>query len=1163
MSIRFLLGKSGTGKTSFILDEIREKLSENPEGNPIIYLVPDQMTFLSEYKLIKTPGLAGMIRAQVFSFSRLAWRVLQETGGMSRIHLDSVGVSMLIRKIIVEKKEELKVFRRSADKPGFVSQIEEIITEFKRYCIQPDALQTDLGETSVKRSAIQDKLHDLELIYHSFEDEMIGKYLHSEDYFNLLIEQMSASDYMRNTEIYIDGFYSLTPQELLIIEEMMKCGCKMTVALTLNQPYKQSPPDNLELFRQTGTTYYQIFSIALRHGITVEKDILLREACRFNESSGLMHLEQYFAVRPVQAYEQQANITISQAVNRRAEVEGVARTILKLVRDDGYRFRDIAILVRNNEAYRDILQTVFRDYQIPHFIDAKQTMLHHPLIELIRSTLEILTTNWRYEAVFRAIKTELLFPPESNHDLMREKVDRLENYVLSRGIKGTLWTSKERWTYRRFRGLELNERSQTDQEKKIENELNELKQLFTEPIIKLSRRIKRAETAKELAEALYLFLEEIHVPEQLDKLRITAEKNGDLILARKHEQSWNAVVDLLDQFVELLSEERVPLKSFMTIIESGLESLHFSLVPQAMDQVIVANLDLSRLDDVKVAFVIGLNDGVLPGKTVDEGIISDQDREALLASGLEVAPSSKIRLLDEEFTAYKAFSTASHALYLSYPLADEEGKSLLPSPYLKRVRDVTPKVHENLYTNDPSDVPPKDQVEFVVNVDVALSYLTAQLQLKKRNYPIHDLWWDVYNTLMNDELAKYETTRILSSLFYENKAKKLSTETTKQLYGEDILASVSRMEMFNGCPFSHFAAHGLKLRERQIFRLDAPDIGEMFHGALKMISEYLNENQISWKSLTKQQCLFLAKKAVEMLAPKLQNQILLSSNRHHYLKRKLENVISRATAVLSEQAKWSGFAPIGLELGFGKNGTLPPLSFTLQNGAKMELMGRIDRVDKAEDENEIFLRVLDYKSSEKDLNLTEVYYGLALQMLTYLDIVVTHSKVLVGTDATPAGVLYFHVHNPVVKAKGMLSIDQIEEEIFKDFKMKGLVLGDNQVIQLMDQSLEMGVSSKSNIIPASFKKDGTLTATSKIASHEEFSLLQKHVRHIYEDAGNKMVEGDVGITPYKLKDRTPCTFCSFKSVCQFDQSLEDNQYRNLTDKKQKDVLDLLRGEEQA
>ncbi len=1163
MSLRFLLGRSGTGKTSFILDEIRGQLAENPEGNPIIYLVPDQMTFLSEYKLIKTPGLAGMIRAQIFSFSRLAWRVLQETGGMSRIHLDNVGVSMLIRKVIVENKEELKVFRRSADKQGFVMQIEQMLTEFKRYCIRPDELQHYLGQASAKEGAIQDKLHDLELVYRSFEDELIGKYLHSEDYFRLLIEKMATSAYMAHAEIYIDGFYSLTPQELLIIEEMMKRGCKMTVALTLDQDYKQAPPDNLELFRQTGTTYYQIYQIARKLGVSVAEDIFLTETSRFSENFALKHLEQNFTVRPVHSYEQQADITISQAVNRRAEIEGVARTILKLVRDKQYRFRDVAILIRNSEAYRDILQTVFRDYRIPLFIDVKRTMLHHPLIELIRSTLEILTTNWRYESVFRAIKTELLFPLESNHDYMREKVDRLENYVLSRGIKGERWTSKDRWTYRRVRSLELEEHSQTDKERQVEEELNELKQLFTEPILKLSRRIKQATTARELAEALYLYLEELHVPEQLDKLRIAAEKKGDLALAREHEQSWNAVVDLLDQFVELLNEEKISLKSFTAIIESGLESLHFSLVPQAMDQVIVANLDLSRLDDVKAAFVIGLNDGVLPGKTVDEGIISDQDREVLLQTGLQLAPSSKVRLLDEEFTAYKAFTTASHSLYLSYPLADEEGKALLPSPYLKRVRDVVTHVYETFYSNDPSDVSPGEQADFVVNVDVALSYLTSQLQLRKRNYPIHTLWWDVYNTLMNDELVMGETTRILSSLFYENKARKLSTETSKQLYGEDIVTSVSRMEMFNGCAFSHFAAHGLKLRERQIYRLDAPDIGEMFHGALKLISDYLLKHGISWKSLTKEQCVLLARKAVETLAPKLQNQILLSSNRHHYLKRKLEHVIGRATVVLSEQAKWSGFAPIGLELGFGKDGTLPPLSFTLQNGSKMELMGRIDRVDQAQDENEIFLRVLDYKSSAKDLNLTEVYYGLALQMLTYLDIVVTHSKLLVGTEAMPAGVLYFHVHNPVIQSKGMLSIDQIEQEIFKDFKMKGLILGDHDVIQLMDQSLEIGASSKSDIIPASFKKDGTLSANSKIASHEEFSLLQKHVRHTYEEAGNKMMDGDVGIAPYKLKDRTPCAFCSFKSVCQFDQSLEDNQYRNLPDKRPKEVLDLLRGEEKA
>ncbi|MGM9955865.1 MAG: helicase-exonuclease AddAB subunit AddB [Peribacillus sp.] len=1161
MSLRFLIGRSGTGKTSKVLDEIRNGLMENPEGNPIIYLVPDQMTFLSEYKLIKTPGLEGMIRTQVFSFSRLAWRVLQETGGMSRIHLDSVGVNMLIRKIMEDKKDELKMFRRSADKQGFVSQMEQMLAEFKQYCIQPGDIRRYLDEKSPGGGGVQDKLSDLELIYQSFEDEMIGKYLDSEDYFTLLIEKMAESSYIKNADIYIDGFYSLTPQELMIVEEMMKLCKSVTIALTLDQPYRQFAPDDLHLFRQTGNLYNQLYQAGQRTGVFIEEDHILNSTAKFNRNPGLKHLETYFALRPAQKYDQPSGVTIAQAVNRRAEIEGVARNILTLVRQGQCRFRDIAILMRNGDAYEDILQTVFRDYQIPLFVDSKRTMLNHPLIELIRSTLEIINGFWRYEPVFRAIKTELLFPLQQSHDRMREQVDKLENYVLARGIKGAGWTTKDRWTYRRFRGLELEDRPQTSKEMQLEQELNDLKHLFTEPIIKLSKRVKKSANGRELCEALYLYLEELHVPEKLEKMKLEAEEDGDLVSAREHEQSWNAVVDLLDQFVELLSEEEISMKQFAIIIEAGLESLEFSLVPQAIDQVLVANLDLSRLDDVKTAFVIGLNEGVLPGKAVSDGVFSDSDRDMLLASGLDVAPSSKVRLLDEEFTAYKAFTTPSESLYLSYPLADEEGKSLLPSSYLKRVRDVLPHVNEAFYMNDPSDLPAGEQVKYAANSEVALSYLAAQLQLKKRNYPIHPLWWDVYNSIMEDETVGPTATKVLSSLFYQNKTMKLSEETSKQLYGETILTSVSRMEMFNSCPFSHYAAHGLKLRERQVFRLDAPDIGEMFHGALKMISDYLNEHDIPWSSLTKEQCLELARKAVEQLAPKLQNQILLSTNRHHYLRRKLEHVIGRASIVLSEHAKVSGFAPIGLELGFGKNGELPPLSFTLKNGTKMELIGRIDRVDKAdEDEGGVYLRILDYKSSEKELNMSEVYYGLALQMLTYLDIVVSQSQSLIGKEAIPAGVLYFHVHNPVVKSKGMLSLDKIDEEIYKSFKMNGLVLDQTNVIKMMDTSLDIDTSSKSDVIPAGFKKDGSLLAASKVASREDFSLLNQHVRKVYQESGDRMVDGDVGITPYKMKEKTPCTFCSFKSVCQFDQSLEENQFRNLPQKKQNDVLDLLRGE---
>ncbi|WP_108670111.1 helicase-exonuclease AddAB subunit AddB [Peribacillus acanthi] len=1162
MGLRFILGRSGSGKTTMMLNEIRSSLREQPEGTPIIYLVPDQMTFSSEYKLVTTPDLSGMIRTQVFSFSRLAWRILQETGGMTRIHLDSVGINMLIRKIMEEKKNELKLFQRSAEKFGFISQMEEMLTEFKRYCIEPETIKSYLEQASTKSDAksLHDKLHDLELIYQSFETELFGKYIDSEDYLRFLAEKISAAPSLHAADIYVDGFFSLTPQEIMVLEQLMKVAKSVTIGLTLDRPFRQEPPEDLYLFRMSGNLYHQLYSLALANNVPVEQDVMLHENMRHLENESLLQLEEKFNIRPAISFKGDTAATFVQAVNRRAEVEEIARTINKHVRQDGYRWKDIGILLRNGSAYHDLITTIFHDYKIPMFIDTKNAMLHHPLLELIRSALETLQTNWRYEPVFRAIKTELLFPVDVSKNIMRSKVDKLENYVLSRGIKGNRWTSEEAWRYRRIRGLELEERGQTNQEKELEQELNELRALFTEHIIRLGKRLKKAHDGRTMAEALFLFLEEAKVPEKLEFMRMEAEEAGKLVVAREHEQAWKGIMDLLDQFVELMGDENVSMKQFINILESGLESLKFSLVPPAIDQVLVANLDTSRLNDVKIAFVIGLNDGVLPSKVNEEGIFNDRDRDTLLASGLTVAPSSKIRLLDEEFAAYRAFTTGSDRLYLTYPLADEEGKSILASSYIKRVKEVLPEAKSIFVQNELNDKSEQDQLFYMVNEEVAIAYLTSQLGQKKKGYPVDAVWWDLYNYYMESNEYRDMAKKVLSSLFYENRTKRLKPETTKKLYGEDILASVSRMEKFNSCAFSHFASHGLKLQERKIYRLDAPDIGDMFHGALKIIADSLMDRNVSWASLNREQCADLAKMAIERLAPKLQNQILLSSNRHHYVKRKLENVIGRASYALSEHARKSGFSPVGLELGFGRNEKLPPLTFQLANGTKMELMGRIDRVDKAESANGTYLRVLDYKSSQKALNLNEVYYGLALQMLTYLDIIVSYAPTLIGKKADPAGVLYFHVHNPMVKGSKMLTLDEIEAELMKSYKMKGLLLADQEVLELMDDSLEAGTSSKSTIIPAAFTKTGGIAKTSKVASLDDFNALKQHVRGIYQQAGTEIVNGKIDIDPYKLKDRTPCTFCSFKSVCQFDPTLDENDYRNLKVKKDDELLEALRKE---
>ncbi|MFE4524335.1 helicase-exonuclease AddAB subunit AddB [Cytobacillus firmus] len=1158
MTVRLLIGRSGSGKTEYCLNQIRDELRFNPDGDPIIYLVPEQMTFLSEYKLITTPGLGGMIRSQVYSFTRLAWRILQETGGMSRYHLNSVGISMLIRKIIEDKKDELKLFQRAADKNGFIQQVEQIMTEFKRYCVAPDELaerQNQLSASGKSNKALQDKLHDLEIIYKNFEESLSGKYTDSEDYFRLLAEKASHSEYLKNAEVYIDGFYSFTPQEYAIVEQLMKQCKNVTITLTLDQPFKNSASDELHLFRMPGESYQTIKEMASRNRLDVE-EMLLSEQKRWLKPS-LKHLEAHFESRPAEAFTGEADIHIGQAVSRRAEIEGVARKINKLVRTDGYRYRDIAVLARNGQNYHDMIETVFRDYDIPFFIDQKRTMLTHPLVELIRSTLEIINGNWRYEPIFRAIKTELMFPSRLNPGKLREQMDRLENYVLAYGIQGDKWTKKKRWTYRRIRGLEFEAVAQTDAEKKVEDELNDLREMITGPILRLHRRLRKAADGRGFCEALFLYMEELDVPVKIEKWKTAQEEKGNLVKSREHGQAWNAVMELLDQYVEMLGEEEVTLKRFASILDAGLESLRFTLVPPAIDQVMAADLERSRLTDIKAAFVIGLNEGVLPAKFTEDGVLADDDREILNTNGMKLAPGSRTRLLDEEFIAYKAFVTPSEKLFISYPLANEEGKALMPSPYIKRLGDLFPDCRHHSFMSDPAELPETEQLEYADNLNTALSYLTSQLQLKKRSYPIYDLWWDVYNSYLKNEQWRRPALKVLSSLNYENSTLQLGEDVSKELYGDHIQASVSRMELFHSCPFSHFAQHGLRLRERQVYRLEAPDIGDLFHAALKFIAETVMTQKLSWTDMTREQCEILAKEAVEMLAPKLQNEILLSSNRHHYIKRKLERIISRASYVISEHAKSSGFSPVGLELGFGPKGELPSLAFPLKNGAKMELVGRIDRVDKAQDANGTFLRVIDYKSSSKDLNVSEVYYGIALQMLTYLDIIIAHSSSLIGTKADPAGVLYFHVHNPIVSTSKMLTLEDIEQELYKKFKMNGLLLGDENVIRLMDQTLETGDSS---IISAGFKKDGTLSKRSKVASKQEFDYLRRYLRKMYRNTGNKITEGNVEIAPYKMKEKTPCTFCAYKSVCQFDESLETNDYRLFTPKPKEDMIEIIKKE---
>lgn len=1160
MGIRFLLGTAGTGKSGRMLDEMKQMLLEDPQGPPIFYIVPDQMTFQQEYALFDDNLIQGSTRANVVSFSRLAWRILQETGGGTKQFISSIGIQMMLRKIIEEKQSDWRVFQKAMEKQGFLDQLEKMITEFKRYSITPEMLKMEMEHINQfthkepGEVALTNKLQDLTYLYEKLSIALHDKYIDSEDQLRLLAEKIRQAPILDDAIVYVDGFHRFTPQELFVVEALLNKVSCVTIGLTVDDP-EETKPSELDLFYQTKETYQTLKAVVEENQIPIEETIKMNPAYgRFKGSPAFYHLDANFDNRPAPKYKGAVPIQIAEAVHPRAEVEGAAQEIIRLVREEHYRYRDMAIFIRQPETYHDLIDTIFADYGIPVFVDEKRTMLNHSLIELIRSALDMVQGNWRYDAVFRVLKTGFIPIADKEYPLTNDAIDELENYVLEYGIRSRArWMSEEDWEYSRFRGFD--QTAQTDAEKQTQKRINAYRRQVVQALQSFDEKIRKAQTVAGMCEVLFTWLEELRVPKRLEQLRDTFDEAGQIEKGREQEQVWEAIVQLIDEMVEIAGDEPMELATFRTTLDAGLESLKFAHVPPSMDHVIVGTIDRSRISGKKCAFLLGVNDGVWPMKPQTDGMINERERELLATHGLRLADSSKRQLLDDWFYMYLAFTAVSEQMWISYPLSDEEGKAKMPSQLIKRMEDLFPSCCEHLLLQDPDEL--LDAQAFITTPVKTRAALTAQLSRKRKGYPVQPIWWYVLNWYIENTRKFGTTYSILQSLYYRNQPVDLSEETTKELYPKEVKASVSRLEMYYRCAYQHFAKYSLGLDERQTYQLDAPDIGQLFHEALKQITEWVQQAGKDYAQLTKQETDHYAQQAVNHLAPILQHQILHSSNRYQYIQQKLQDVIARAAYVLGEQARQSNFSPVGLELdfGMGDNQTLKPVRLPLKNGFELVLRGRIDRVDKALDQEHLFLRIIDYKSSAKGLNLVEVYYGLALQMLAYLDVVLSQSEQWLGVKATPAGVLYFHVHNPMISAKQKMDDQEIDQEIFKKYKMQGLLLADETAVKLMDTSLESG---SSQIVPAGVKKNGGFYSSSRIADEETFHILKDHIQQLMVRAGVDMTEGKVHLNPYQHKQRVACTFCPFRSVCQFDPTLEENNYRKLTDRKDDEILEELR-----
>ncbi|SFL72738.1 helicase-exonuclease AddAB subunit AddB [Salibacterium qingdaonense] len=1145
MTIRFFTGRTGTGKTSTIQNEMIHSLQNKAAPDTsIIYLVPDQMTFQAEQSLVSALG-TGFTNLKVLSFSRMAWNVLQETGGITRTYLQQHGIHVLIRKIIEENKEKFRLYESAAGKSGFIEQMEQFITECKRQMVSMPGLHEKLEELDNKEdkssrdNVLSDKIHDIVTIWENTEEVLEGQYAGAEEYLQLLAEKVKDSAFLQNAELYIDGFHSFTPQEYSVLQALFQCCSHVTTALTMDRPEPDQMPSMLDLFYQPARTYQKLSALAGEltsdEGQTIHFSVNQK-----HRSGGLLHLEQTFEKRPAQQGPVDDDIYLATAVNRRTEIEASAREINELVRS-GYRYKDIAVVTRNSMDYSEMLQSVFRDYGIPLFMDEKRPMLNHPVVEFLRSSLEALSQRWRYEPLFRAWKTDMFFDLDEDWRAAKEELDRLENYVLAYGIQEKHWKQKEDWSYTKTH-TSAEEGTKAVQDVSAEEQLNQSRRRLTFPLLNLEKQMKKAKTVKDYCAVLYTFMEELSIAEKIEKIRDEDLAKQNLSKAGEHDQVWNAVIDLLEQMVEMAGEENVSFDTFYQMMETGFDSMSFAIVPPAVDQVTAADMERSRVGDVRVCFILGVNEGILPASFEEEGLLSDEERQWFAREGIELADDAGTRLLNESFLIYRALTLPREKLYISRPLADEEGQSLQTSGLITQIQNLFPELEDKLLYNEPQEYPEKEQEAFAGANRKTRSFLTYQLQRWKQGYPVAPVWWEVYNWFTANA-DRPSLQMMVDSLFFTNKAEPVPPHLTKQLYGETLKTSVSRFEQFESCAFAQFASYGLRLQERELYKLEAPDIGQLFHGALKEMSEQVQESGQEWGRLSREECRSYAKQSVGRVVPSIQKEILLSSSRYRYLQQKLENTVVRAADILRQQAGVSGFTPMGLELGFGPGETLPPLSFMLSDGTKMEVAGRIDRVDGAEGEDGFYVRIIDYKSGAKDIRLSEVYYGLALQMLVYLDVVLSFSEDWIGRkELKPAGVLYFHIHNPFLQAAGTMDSDELEQEFFKRFKMKGLLMAEEEPVRLMDTSLSTGYS---NVVPAAIKKDGSFYSNSSVLQGGEFEAMRTFIRSKLQQDGEQIMGGAVDIQPFKSGQTTACAYCSFRPVCQFDTSFESNSYRQL------------------
>ncbi len=1190
MGLRILYGRSGSGKSTKLYQDMIAQAMEHANKQYMV-IVPEQFTMQTQKNFVSMHPNGGVMNIDIVSFQRLAYRIFEEVGTAMLEVLDDTGKSLILRSVVEAKKDELHYFRKKIHMPGFIEEMKSVLSEFFQYSIYEDRLEQML-ELSKKKPLLHEKMKDIVVLYQGFREYLSDNQIASEELLEVLCKVIPKSRIIQGSVLLLDGFTGFTPVQYQLLELLMVYAEDVWVTITMDEQVDGSN-EMTDLFYMSKVMADKCKQCAMQAGVSVEEHLqpMVEGQCRF-WSKQLFHVEQcIFQERMDGAgqsvIESEESVKIYAATNPVQEAGMIVEEIERLVRSGAYRYRDIAVVTGDMGTYHRVLSQVCQANHIPCFIDHKRNIVQNPYVQWIQSIMEMIEKDFRYESVFHYLKCGLV-------DFTRDEVDLLENYVIANGIKG----------YRKWNNP-FTKPYPASGAQNLENPLayvNGIREKMMSGIEDLRKVLKsKKSTVKKCIQALYECSVAFGMEEKLNQMKEQFEVAGDQSRAMEYDQSFGKVVGLFEQVVQLMGDSTIPLSQLQDILKAGFLEIKVGIIPPGVDCVLVGDMERTRLNDIKVLFVAGANDGIIPKAGVKGGIISESERVFFKDAQIELSPTARENVFTQRFYLYLNLTKAGEKLYLSYSNTSLAGRPLRPSYIIANIQNLFSDV---CVQEKKQIASPKEAISFSM-----VSDYVAQGIANFGQQELQPLWKELYSYYKKHNPQVIE--QMIEEAYKNNEESVISASVVQALYGKSMQASVTRLEKYASCAFAHFLTYGLALVPRQEYKIDAGQLGSLYHRSIEKFSKKMQENQLSWKELNKTTREKLVKEVVEELVCELSNTAFFDSARNAYMVQRVERITNRTIWALCHHLEKSKFQPSYYEFRFSTAENTKAAAIRVNDEVTMDLKGIVDRVDLYREGSDIYVKIIDYKTGSTKFDLVDVYYGMQMQLVVYLDAVMEAERESnPDKNIIPAGVFYYNVKDPLVDAGEEMELaERVEgaekltgdagaekltgdagaeklseragaenltgdagaenltgdagtENLTEDgrqeqdeknisdisvFKMTGLVNQDELVIDKFTDDF----NENDGGIPVSVTKSGALSKNSSVGSTRQIEQLIRHVKDTCVRFTSEMIEGHIEKNPYSAGQINSCTYCDYRGVCKWNE--KEMEYRTMEKLSKDDV----------